>query len=140
HRRRCVTAHAPALVCHPFAGWRRRCAYRPGATRPCIRDHHSGVHARDRRPVTGGLCGNTPARTRMTGTGSYAPLFNQKSPMSDNEPASTSTGPGDIRSGDRTPDLTELGPTGRPVQTFGEPEPPRPDMPATVIAMCNQKG
>lgn len=35
---------------------------------------------------------------------------------------------------------TELGPTGRPVQTFPEPGPPEPGAAATVIAMCNQKG
>lgn len=35
---------------------------------------------------------------------------------------------------------TELGPTGRPLQVYAEPAPPNPDAPATVIAMCNQKG
>jgi chromosome partitioning protein len=34
----------------------------------------------------------------------------------------------------------ELGPTGRPIPTFPEPQPRTPGKPATVIAMCNQKG
>src|SRR5699024_3697524 len=37
-------------------------------------------------------------------------------------------------------DSTELGPTGRPLPMFDEPALPNPDTPATVIAMCNQKG
>ena len=38
-------------------------------------------------------------------------------------------------------DLTgALGPTGRPMPTFPEPEPVTRHGPATVIAMCNQKG
>ena len=34
----------------------------------------------------------------------------------------------------------ELGPTGRPMPDFPEPKPRKPGLPATVIAMCNQKG
>lgn len=34
----------------------------------------------------------------------------------------------------------ELGPTGRPLPYLPEPAPPTPGRPATVIAMCNQKG
>lgn len=37
-------------------------------------------------------------------------------------------------------DSTELGPTGRPLPMFDAPALPNPDSPATVIAMCNQKG
>ena len=35
---------------------------------------------------------------------------------------------------------TTLGPTGRPKPDFPEPEPRAPGAPATIIAMCNQKG
>src|SRR5690625_485142 len=38
------------------------------------------------------------------------------------------------------PESTELGPTGRPLPMFDAPALPNPDSPATVIAMCNQKG
>ena len=34
----------------------------------------------------------------------------------------------------------ELGPTGRPLPNFPEPKKRKPGLPATVIAMCNQKG
>jgi chromosome partitioning protein len=34
----------------------------------------------------------------------------------------------------------ELGPTGRPIQKFPEPAPRKAGAPATIIAMCNQKG
>ena len=34
----------------------------------------------------------------------------------------------------------ELGPTGRPMPKFPEPKPRKPGLPATVIALCNQKG
>ncbi|MEV7396485.1 AAA family ATPase [Aeromicrobium sp. NPDC092404] len=34
----------------------------------------------------------------------------------------------------------ELGPTGRPLPKFPEPQPRKPGQPATIIAMCNQKG
>ena len=34
----------------------------------------------------------------------------------------------------------ELGPTGRPLPDFPEPRPRDPSKPATIIAMCNQKG
>ena len=33
-----------------------------------------------------------------------------------------------------------MGPTGRPLPTFGEPQPLHDHGPARVIAMCNQKG
>jgi chromosome partitioning protein len=34
----------------------------------------------------------------------------------------------------------ELGPTGRPLPNFPVPQPREPGQPATIIAMCNQKG
>jgi chromosome partitioning protein len=34
----------------------------------------------------------------------------------------------------------ELGPTGRPMPVFAEPKPRDPAKPATIIALCNQKG
>jgi chromosome partitioning protein len=34
----------------------------------------------------------------------------------------------------------ELGPTGRPLPDFPQPQPRKPGQPATIIAMCNQKG
>ena len=34
----------------------------------------------------------------------------------------------------------ELGPTGRPLPNFPEPQPRKAGRPATIIAMCNQKG
>src|SRR5919112_2551317 len=34
----------------------------------------------------------------------------------------------------------EVGPTGRPIPKFPEPEPRKPGQPATIISMCNQKG
>ncbi len=34
----------------------------------------------------------------------------------------------------------ELGPTGRPLPNFPEPQPRKAGQPATIIAMCNQKG
>src|SRR3954453_12219180 len=34
----------------------------------------------------------------------------------------------------------ELGPTGRPMPNFPKPQPRTPGRPATIIAMCNQKG
>ncbi len=34
----------------------------------------------------------------------------------------------------------EVGPTGRPWPDLAEPKPPIPGRPATIIAMCNQKG
>ena len=34
----------------------------------------------------------------------------------------------------------ELGPTGRPMPNFPEPKPRKRGLPATVIALCNQKG
>jgi len=34
----------------------------------------------------------------------------------------------------------ELGPTGRPIQKFPDPAPRKAGAPATIIAMCNQKG
>jgi len=33
-----------------------------------------------------------------------------------------------------------MGPTGRPLPDFSDPAPRRPGQPATIIAMCNQKG
>ncbi|WP_371417976.1 ParA family protein, partial [Janibacter hoylei] len=37
-------------------------------------------------------------------------------------------------------DLTQYGPTGRPMPSFPEPEPLASHGPARIIAMCNQKG
>src|SRR5215203_7340507 len=34
----------------------------------------------------------------------------------------------------------ELGPTGRPLPNFPKPQPRKAGQPATIIAMCNQKG
>ncbi|MET1036730.1 MAG: chromosome partitioning ATPase, partial [Aeromicrobium sp.] len=34
----------------------------------------------------------------------------------------------------------ELGPTGRPLPDFPAPQPRDPSKPATIIALCNQKG
>ncbi|HOW95707.1 MAG TPA: AAA family ATPase, partial [Mycolicibacterium fallax] len=41
---------------------------------------------------------------------------------------------------DDAPDAPALGPTGRPPRPIPEPKPLTSHGPATVIAMCNQKG